>query len=93
MKAKYKLPFTFQFTDVTTLKTIVRSNPGLVLLKEGVILGKWHYNDIPQFNEREPLLSVELTKDFRTIESKRVWVLGLGLGIVVLLLIIFKKKD
>lgn len=93
MKAKYKLPFVFQFTDVTTLKTIVRSNPGLVLLKEGVILGKWHYNDIPKFNDRGPLLSLVLTKDFRSIESKRVWMLGLGLGIVFLLLIIFKKKN
>lgn len=93
MKAKYKLPFAFQFTDVTTLKTIVRSNPGLILLKEGVILGKWHYNDIPKFNEREPLLSAVLTKDFRSIEGKRVWILGLGLGIVLLLLLIFKKKN
>lgn len=93
MKAKYKLPFAFQFTDVTTLKTIVRSNPGLLLLKEGVILGKWHYNDIPQFEERGPLLSTVLTKDFKTIESKRVWMLGLGLVIVFILLLFFKKKN
>jgi uncharacterized membrane protein YphA (DoxX/SURF4 family) len=93
MKVKYKLPFVFHFTDVTTLKTIVRSNPGLVLLKEGIILGKWHYNDIPQFKEREPLLSVVLNKDFRTIESKSVWILGLVLIIVFVLLICFKKKN
>ncbi len=44
-------PFEFGSMDETTLKTIVRSNPGLVLLKKGVVVGKWHFNDVPTFEE------------------------------------------
>ena len=43
---KYDLKFPFYFTDETTLKTIVRSNPGVLVLKKGTILQKVHYNDI-----------------------------------------------
>lgn len=36
--------------DETTLKTIVRSNPGLMIVKDGVIIGKWNLCDIPQLD-------------------------------------------
>jgi hypothetical protein len=41
----YPIPWTNM--DETTCKTIIRSNPGLLLLKEGTILAKWHYHDLP----------------------------------------------
>jgi len=43
---EYQLGFEFYFTDETTLKTIVRSNPGLLILERGTITQKVHYNDI-----------------------------------------------
>jgi hypothetical protein len=50
---KTEAPYEFYFTDGTTLKTIIRSNPGLVLLKRGTIISKWHYNDLPDLEELE----------------------------------------
>ena len=41
--------FTYYGCDATTLKTIIRANPGLVLLNGARIVGKWHHNDIPSY--------------------------------------------
>ncbi len=45
-----KLQLDFYTADDIVLKTIVRSNPGLLLMKDGVILKKWHANDIPDYD-------------------------------------------
>ena len=45
LKAKHKMNIDFYFTDETAIKTIVRSNPGLVTIKKGVIIQKAHWND------------------------------------------------
>ena len=44
----YGLDFPFYFSDQTTVKTIVRSNPGVLHLQSGTILQKLHYNDLDQ---------------------------------------------
>lgn len=41
----------FCIGDDLLLKTIVRSNPGPVLLKNGEVLGKWHYKNVPSFED------------------------------------------
>ena len=43
--------FDFFNTDEITLKTIIRSNPGMIVLKKGTILKKYHFNDIPKPEE------------------------------------------
>jgi hypothetical protein len=50
MKSEYQLGFDFYFTDETTLKTIVRSNPGVLVLEQGTIVQKVHYNDLEELN-------------------------------------------
>lgn len=49
----YGIPYEFFNTDEITLKTIVRSNPGLMVVKNGTIVAKYHYNDIPEPKEFE----------------------------------------
>ncbi len=49
--------YPFCFTDETTLKTIIRSNPGLLLLKDGTIIRKWSHNDLPSSSSLNAPLS------------------------------------
>ncbi len=49
--------YEFLFGDEVTLKTVVRGNPGLLYLRSGTILGKWHYNDLPTVEEMTALVA------------------------------------
>ena len=48
VRKEYALNFDFYFTDMTTLKTIVRSNPSILVLEAGTIQQKKHYNDFDE---------------------------------------------
>ena len=41
--------FEYLSCDEITLKTMIRSNPGIVLMQQGTVRGKWHCNDVPTF--------------------------------------------
>ncbi len=43
--------YPIHMADDILLKTIVRSNPGIVLLKDGKVVQKWHYKRLPNFDE------------------------------------------
>lgn len=49
---KISVPFDYNFefytSDDITLKTMIRSNPGVLLIKDGIILGKWSGRNLPE---------------------------------------------
>ncbi len=65
-----ELNFNFYFTDETTLKTIVRSNPGVLVLEKGTIQQKKHYNDLDDLvltNDYAQELNLDLKKSLDSI--------------------------
>ena len=52
----YNITYPVYYADDIELKAMIRSNPGIMLLHNGVILNKWHYNDFPTKAEIDDLL-------------------------------------
>lgn len=94
-KDKTGAEYSFCLTDDTTLKTIIRANPGLLLIKDGIILNKWNSRNLPdEYVLSKPLDELPLgvlnpVSDIRTIYFVLLWFiipLLLVLGVDVLLI-------
>ena len=98
-KGKTGAEYPFCFSDDVALKTIIRSNPGLVLIKNGVILNKWHHSNLPD----EYALSGKLDKleighqklvdDKHTIILVILWFIIPLLFVLGLDLLVIKRLD
>lgn len=51
MKDSLKSEIEFYYSDATPLKTALRNNLGLLLLKDGYVMDKWSYLDLPSFED------------------------------------------
>jgi uncharacterized membrane protein YphA (DoxX/SURF4 family) len=46
---EHKLISEIFYADGVPLKSMVRANPGIILLKNGTIVNKWHYHTVPDY--------------------------------------------
>jgi uncharacterized membrane protein YphA (DoxX/SURF4 family) len=65
--------YPFLASDEVLLKTFIRSNPGLVWMKDGTILKKWHHNDLPEEAEIDRLLTAQREGTAGT-EKRKDWI-------------------
>ena len=90
--------YPFCIMDDITLKTMVRSNPGLMLIKGGVILNKWPSSQLPdEFDltdklEQLPLGQVKEVNDLRTLGIVGLWYI-VPLLLIILIDRTFNKKN
>lgn len=47
----HQCKYPFLVGDEKVLKTVIRANPGIVVLKDGVVVNKWNHNDLPSYEE------------------------------------------
>lgn len=48
---KNKLVMEVFYADGIPLKSMVRANPGVLLLKNGIVVNKWHFHNLPSYDE------------------------------------------
>ena len=73
--------YPVNWADATMLRSLIRSNPGLVLLKDGVIVGKWAAADIPGVEELEnspTLMPDSVHSSYDGLRSLAFWVIVLS---------------
>ncbi|MDR1582473.1 MAG: DoxX family protein [Prevotellaceae bacterium] len=80
-------------TDVTVLKSMVRSNPGIMLLKDNTVLKKWNINDAPSVDELKTLLSENPDEIIASADKCSRWITVLFGCIVFVLLVLFSIKS
>jgi hypothetical protein len=92
---EYNNELTICVADETTLKTIVRANPGYVLLKEGEITGKWSWANIPPKENFVKDLNEQQVQRMNKKSSVLI-VYSLSLSVILMLLLInslFLRKN
>ena len=81
--------YPFLSSDDVMLKSIVRANPGLVLLKSGTILQKWNHNDIPSEETAENVIEELLNPTDKKINKEMNRLLGFSGCFVLPLLLVW----
>lgn len=81
--------YPFCLVDDITLKTIVRSNPGVVLIKDGVILQKWSNDQIPdEYQLTAPLEQLSIGS-VREVNDTRTVLIAMAMLFGPIILLVF----
>ena len=78
ISGELELGYPFLAGDEIMLKTIVRSNPGFMLIKNGIILGKWGYRDFPALEELDPQWSELIGNASAPVDEDQQWLMESG---------------
>jgi hypothetical protein len=84
---KYYNGLNFCTVDETTLKSMVRANPGYMLLKDGVIIGKWSWATVPDNEWFSEKTAINQDKAIDTNNSK-FFVISIIAGVLLILIIL-----
>lgn len=82
--------YPFYWADDILLKTMVRSNPGLLLLKDGRIVNKWNISDVPEVNamsNKDDLRHNSSAEYVRVMRGWRFWLLLFALPMAFILFV------
>lgn len=86
--------FEFFITDNITLKTMIRSNPGMMLVQDGNVIGKWHYRNIPG---EDFFKGSGLSSSLKELRSKKddyfAFLVIVIIGSLALLINIFRNRQ
>ncbi|KAA6335420.1 Triosephosphate isomerase [termite gut metagenome] len=86
-KEKTGAEYPFSLTDNITLKTMIRSNPGLILIKNGTILNKWSDEDLPnEYMLTDRLENIKLgeVKQGKKVESISIIIFWFVLPLLII---------
>jgi len=90
-KASFQPVFPVCTADETTLKTIMRANPGLMVIHKGTVLAKWNYVDVPDPGEiHSDFLSFILNKQ-RISEERSVMIILILTVVLIYCFVILSK--
>lgn len=85
--------YPFLNADGTMLKTMIRANPGLILLNKGTVIGQWHYSKLPNAEYLNGDLNAkQMTSIARTSNKRFVGFLLSLLGFGALFVYCIKSK-
>ncbi|NLA24417.1 MAG: hypothetical protein GX879_05565 [Bacteroidales bacterium] len=86
---KNETAYKYYNTDPITLKTIIRANPGLVLIKDGTVINKWSHKDLPKIEQLERDLTAFSIEKLHAKQAKNLIYNYIFIGIWIMTILMW----